>query len=186
MADKKLQKGQVSACRRSPIHEGPRCSARHAVCKAPCRACQGRGSRGSQQRAYCGRSRIRTLIPEAQQPHKPSGTGRGSKKRIAHVLCYNPPHEWTCRPATASQQEIGQCRELASPRLPGSIERAVNSELRDIDSMIKQYEKYPTLEDTASNRVYHEPASGLISGESDRRHLLDAPSDEDISAILAM
>lgn len=77
-------------------------------------------------------------------------------------------------------------REQNSPRPPSSIERAVNSELRNIDYMIRQYEKYPNLEDTVPNNIYHEPTSGLILDESDRRHLLGALSDEDISAILTM
>lgn len=77
-------------------------------------------------------------------------------------------------------------REPNSPRPPSSIERAVTNELRNIDYMIKQYDNYPNLDDAAPNHIYHEPTSGLILDESDRRHLLGALSDEDISAILTM
>ncbi|KAE8303063.1 hypothetical protein GL50803_0015093 [Giardia duodenalis] len=122
----------------------------------------------------------------ARAPYTPSGSEYRIPAKDRPLPRSNSAGSFTLSRTPVDPGPMLASREPISPRLPGSIERAVNSELRNIDYMIKQYEKYPNLEDTAPNRIYHEPTSGLILDESDRRHLLGALSDEDISAILTM
>ncbi|ESU37377.1 Hypothetical protein DHA2_112787 [Giardia duodenalis] len=122
----------------------------------------------------------------ARAPYTPSGSEYRIPTKDRPLPRSNSAGSFTLSRTPIEPGPTLASREPISPRLPGSIERAVNSELRNIDYMIKQYEKYPNLEDTAPNRIYHEPTSGLILDESDRRHLLGALSDEDISAILTM
>lgn len=132
---------------------------------------------------------------DLQQPLRPQSARMsytvGASNQFIPIKDQRTPRSYSAGSSTSNRVSAEPVltlvnREPNSPRPPSSIERAVNSELRNINYMIRQYEKYPNLDDNASNYIFKEQTSGLILDESDRRHLLGALSEEDISAILTM